>query len=84
MMKNLLCIKLYIFYWFIRKKQQINQRYKKNYIDKKNFTEAIVINQSLTRNKDKNNYDLLVTKNLLSSKYSRELRILSIQKIKMI
>jgi hypothetical protein len=57
---------------------------KKNYIDKKNFTKAIVINQSLTRNKDKNNYDLLVTKNLLSSKYSRELRILSIQKIKMI
>jgi len=60
-----------------KRKQQINQRYrKKNYIDKKNFTESIVINQSLTRNKDKNNYDLLVPENLLSSKHRRELRIL--------
>jgi hypothetical protein len=60
-----------------KRKQQINQRYrKKNYIDKKNFTESIVINQSLTRNKDKNNYDLPVPENLLSSKHRRELRIL--------
>lgn len=60
-----------------KRKQQINQRYrKKNYIDKNNFTESIVINQSLTRNKDKNNYDLLVPENLLSSKHRRELRIL--------
>jgi hypothetical protein len=60
-----------------KRKQQINQRYrKKNYIDKKNFNESIVINQSLTRNKDKNNYDLPVPENLLSSKHRRELRIL--------
>nr|YP_010556122.1 hypothetical chloroplast RF1 [Salix matsudana f. pendula]UYR96224.1 hypothetical chloroplast RF1 [Salix matsudana f. pendula] len=49
---------------------------KKNSIDKKKFTESIVINQSLIRNKDKNNYDLLVPENLLSSKHRRELRIL--------
>nr|QUT09748.1 hypothetical chloroplast RF1 [Salix alba]QUT11075.1 hypothetical chloroplast RF1 [Salix fragilis]QWQ56040.1 hypothetical chloroplast RF1 [Salix fragilis] len=60
-----------------KRKQQINQRYrKKNSIDKKKFTESIVINQSLIRNKDKNNYDLLVPENLLSSKHRRELRIL--------
>jgi hypothetical protein len=60
-----------------KRKQQINQRYrKKNYIDKKNFNESIVINQSLTRNKDKNDYDLPVPENLLSSKHRRELRIL--------
>jgi len=60
-----------------KRKQQINQRYrKKNSIDKKKFTESIVINQSLIRNKDKNNSDLLVPENLLSSKHRRELRIL--------
>nr|UKS08865.1 hypothetical protein RF1 [Salix eriocephala] len=60
-----------------KRKQQINQRYrKKNSIDKKKITESIVINQSLIRNKDKNNSDLLVPENLLSSKHRRELRIL--------
>nr|QGU83955.1 hypothetical chloroplast RF19 [Homalium racemosum] len=60
-----------------KRKQQINQRYReKTYIDKNNFTESIVIDQSLTRNKDKNNYDLLVPENLLSSKHRRELRII--------
>nr|YP_010044962.1 hypothetical protein RF1 [Dianyuea turbinata]QPF96166.1 hypothetical protein RF1 [Dianyuea turbinata] len=60
-----------------KRKQQINQRYKKKiYINKKNFTESIVIDQSLTKNKDKNNYDLLITEDLLSSKRRRELRIL--------
>nr|YP_010040896.1 hypothetical chloroplast RF19 [Homalium hainanense]QOZ41828.1 hypothetical chloroplast RF19 [Homalium hainanense] len=60
-----------------KRKQQINQRYReKTYIDKNNFTESIVIDQSLTRNKDKNNYDLLVPENLLSSKHRRELKIL--------
>nr|YP_009179128.1 Ycf1 [Salix babylonica]ALK27060.1 Ycf1 [Salix babylonica] len=51
-----------------KRKQQINQRYRKK--------NSIVINQSLIRNKDKNNYDLLVPENLLSSKHRRELRIL--------
>nr|QGU84273.1 hypothetical chloroplast RF19 [Homalium cochinchinense] len=60
-----------------KRKQQINQRYReKTYIDKNNFTESIVIDQSLTRNKDKNNCDLLVPENLLSSKHRRELRII--------
>nr|QGU84641.1 hypothetical chloroplast RF19 [Scolopia chinensis] len=60
-----------------KRKQEINQRYReKSYIDKNHFTESIVIDQSLTRNKDKNNYDLLVLENLLSSKHRRELRIL--------
>nr|YP_009711450.1 Ycf1-like protein [Homalium paniculiflorum]QGA46992.1 Ycf1-like protein [Homalium paniculiflorum] len=60
-----------------KRKQQINQRYReKTYIDKNNFTESIVIDQSLTRNKDKKNCDLLVPENLLSSKHRRELRIL--------
>nr|YP_010266434.1 hypothetical chloroplast RF19 [Xylosma congesta]UIE10236.1 hypothetical chloroplast RF19 [Xylosma congesta] len=60
-----------------KRKQQINQRYReKSYIDKNHFTESIVIDQSLTRNKDKNNYDLPVPENLLSSKHRRELRIL--------
>nr|QGU84384.1 hypothetical chloroplast RF19 [Casearia velutina] len=59
-----------------KRKQQINQRYReKGYIDKKDFTESIVIHPNLTGNKDKSNSDLLVPENLLSFKRRRELRI---------
>nr|YP_009975753.1 hypothetical protein RF1 [Balanops pedicellata]QNK05171.1 hypothetical protein RF1 [Balanops pedicellata] len=60
-----------------KSKQQIKQRYReKGYVDKKNFTESIESHQSITRNRDKNNYDLLVPENILSPKRRRELRIL--------
>nr|YP_009669043.1 Ycf1 protein [Galphimia angustifolia]QCW94042.1 Ycf1 protein [Galphimia angustifolia] len=61
-----------------KSKQQINQRRrakKKNYIDKKNLTEAIERYRSITINRDTNDYDLLVPENLLSPKCRRELRI---------
>jgi hypothetical protein len=60
-----------------KSKQQINQRYReKSYVDKKNFTESIEKHQSITGNRDKNDYDLLVPENILSPKRCRELRIL--------
>nr|YP_010296971.1 Ycf1 protein [Ceriops zippeliana]UMI33635.1 Ycf1 protein [Ceriops zippeliana] len=57
-----------------KSKQQINERYrKKSYKNK--FTEFIERHQSITVNKEKNDYDLLVPENFLSPKRRRELRI---------
>nr|QWE50631.1 Ycf1 protein [Bruguiera gymnorhiza] len=59
-----------------KSKQQINQRYrKKSYVIKNKFTEFIERHQSITGNKEKNDYDLLVPENFLSPKRRRELRI---------
>jgi hypothetical protein len=57
-----------------KSKQQINQRYRQK-IYKNQFTEFIERYQSITVNKEKNDYDLLVPENFLSPKRRRELRI---------
>nr|YP_010830458.1 hypothetical protein RF1 [Lappula monocarpa]WFF50172.1 hypothetical protein RF1 [Lappula monocarpa] len=54
-----------------------NQRYhEQRYIDKTHFNESISEYQKRIRNRDKNDFDLLVPENILSSKRRRELRIL--------
>nr|YP_010349556.1 Ycf1 protein [Carallia diplopetala]UNW51337.1 Ycf1 protein [Carallia diplopetala] len=59
-----------------KSKQQINQRYReKSSVIKNTFTEFIERHQSITGNKEKNDYDLLVPENFLSPKHRRELRI---------
>nr|YP_010284499.1 hypothetical protein RF1 [Caryocar glabrum]YP_010284511.1 hypothetical protein RF1 [Caryocar glabrum]UKQ56241.1 hypothetical protein RF1 [Caryocar glabrum]UKQ56253.1 hypothetical protein RF1 [Caryocar glabrum] len=64
-------------FFALMSKEKINQRYReKSYVDKKNFTESIERHQSITGNRDKNDYDLLVPENILSPKRRRELRIL--------
>ena len=58
-------------------KQKNNQkRYREN-MDKNHFEESIARHQMLTKNRNKNHYDLLVPENILSSRRRRELRILS-------
>nr|YP_009264416.1 hypothetical chloroplast RF1 [Hirtella macrosepala]ANJ18563.1 hypothetical chloroplast RF1 [Hirtella macrosepala] len=60
-----------------KSKEQIKQKYReKSYADKKNSTKFIERHQNRIRNRDKNNYDLLVPENILSPKRRRELRIL--------
>nr|YP_010310601.1 hypothetical chloroplast RF1 [Mimusops elengi]UMY76135.1 hypothetical chloroplast RF1 [Mimusops elengi] len=61
-----------------KSRHQTNQRYQEQrYIDKKDFNEFIPRNhQRITKNRDKNHYDLLVPENILSSRRRRELRIL--------
>nr|YP_009766649.1 Ycf1 [Cadellia pentastylis]QIS97184.1 Ycf1 [Cadellia pentastylis] len=60
-----------------KSKHKMNQRYReKSYVDKKKIDESIARHQKMTENKDKNNYDLLVPENILSSRRRRELRIL--------
>nr|QEZ90616.1 Ycf1 [Archidasyphyllum excelsum]WVH38738.1 hypothetical chloroplast RF1 [Dasyphyllum diacanthoides] len=60
-----------------KSKYQSNQRYReqKN-VAKNNFDESIPRHKRKTLNRDKNNYDLLVPENILSSRRRRELRIL--------
>nr|YP_011014752.1 hypothetical chloroplast RF1 [Microula sikkimensis]WQB38165.1 hypothetical chloroplast RF1 [Microula sikkimensis] len=54
-----------------------NQRYhEQGYIDKTHFNESISEYQKRIRNRDKNDFDLLVPENILSSRRRRELRIL--------
>nr|YP_010942731.1 hypothetical protein RF1 [Polygonum argyrocoleon]YP_010942743.1 hypothetical protein RF1 [Polygonum argyrocoleon]WLS53878.1 hypothetical protein RF1 [Polygonum argyrocoleon]WLS53890.1 hypothetical protein RF1 [Polygonum argyrocoleon] len=58
-------------------KQKNNQkRYREN-MDKNHFEESIARHQMMTKNGNKNHYDLLVPENILSSRRRRELRILS-------
>nr|WKN52111.1 hypothetical chloroplast RF1 [Persicaria nepalensis]WKN52122.1 hypothetical chloroplast RF1 [Persicaria nepalensis] len=58
-------------------KQKKNQkRYREN-MDKNHFEESIARHQMMTKNRNKNHYDLLVPENILSSRRRRELRILS-------
>nr|YP_009687076.1 hypothetical protein RF1 [Klainedoxa gabonensis]QDW75823.1 hypothetical protein RF1 [Klainedoxa gabonensis] len=60
-----------------KSKQQINQRYrKKNYVNKKIFIEFSKRYRSITGNRNKNDYDLIVPENILTPKRRRELRIL--------
>nr|USW64907.1 hypothetical chloroplast RF1 [Schima superba]USW65081.1 hypothetical chloroplast RF1 [Schima superba]USW65342.1 hypothetical chloroplast RF1 [Schima superba]USW65429.1 hypothetical chloroplast RF1 [Schima superba]USW65516.1 hypothetical chloroplast RF1 [Schima superba] len=63
-----------------KSRHQTNQRYREQrYVDKKDkdFDESISRHyQRITGNRDKNNYDLLVPENILSSRRRRELRIL--------
>nr|QQQ88249.1 hypothetical protein RF1 [Pouteria caimito] len=61
-----------------KSRHKTNQRYQEQrYIDKKDFNEFIPRNhQRITKNRDKNHYDLLVPENILSSRRRRELRIL--------
>ncbi|KAK8317338.1 hypothetical protein V6Z12_A13G104300 [Gossypium hirsutum] len=47
----------------------------KNYIDKNHFYEFIARHQKMTKNKDKNHYDLFVPENILSPNHRQELRI---------
>nr|YP_009767555.1 Ycf1 [Daniellia ogea]QIS98173.1 Ycf1 [Daniellia ogea] len=57
---------------------QFHQKYsypEKGYVDKTNFDEPITRHQKMTENKEKNNYDLLVPENILSSRCRRESRI---------
>nr|YP_009699358.1 Ycf1 [Alangium chinense]QEJ87211.1 Ycf1 [Alangium chinense] len=57
-----------------KSKHQTNQRYReKRYLD---FDESIPKQQKITGKRDKNNYDLFVPENILSSRRRRELRIL--------
>ena len=58
-------------------RHQTNQRYREQrYIDKKDFDESIPRHhQKITGNRDKNQYDLFVPENILSSRRRRELRI---------
>nr|YP_010727035.1 Ycf1 [Filipendula palmata]YP_010727195.1 Ycf1 [Filipendula intermedia]YP_010727435.1 Ycf1 [Filipendula angustiloba]WDZ66633.1 Ycf1 [Filipendula palmata]WDZ66793.1 Ycf1 [Filipendula intermedia]WDZ67033.1 Ycf1 [Filipendula angustiloba] len=59
-----------------KSKHQINKKYRqKKYIDK-NFDESITKNKKMTRNSDKNYYDLLVPENILSPRLRREFRII--------
>nr|YP_009890181.1 photosystem I assembly protein Ycf1 [Onosma fuyunensis]QKM77431.1 photosystem I assembly protein Ycf1 [Onosma fuyunensis] len=54
-----------------------NQRYhEQGYIDKTHFNESLSEYQKIIRNREKNNFDLLVPENILSSRRRRELRIL--------
>ena len=46
-------------------------------MDKNRFEESIARHQMMTKNRNKNHYDLLVPENILSSRRRRELRILS-------
>nr|YP_009871419.1 Ycf1 protein [Calligonum arborescens]YP_009871431.1 hypothetical chloroplast RF19 [Calligonum arborescens]QKS33103.1 Ycf1 protein [Calligonum arborescens]QKS33115.1 hypothetical chloroplast RF19 [Calligonum arborescens] len=58
-------------------KQKNNQkRYREN-MDKNHFEESIARHQMMTKNRNKNHYDLLVPENIFSSRRRRELRILS-------
>nr|QKW88737.1 Ycf1 protein [Calligonum junceum]QKW88749.1 hypothetical chloroplast RF19 [Calligonum junceum] len=58
-------------------KQKKNQkRYREN-MDKNHFEESIARHQMMTKNRNKNHYDLLVPENIFSSRRRRELRILS-------
>ncbi len=61
-----------------KSRHKTNQRYQEQrYIDEKDFNEFIPRNyQRITKNRDKNHYDLLVPENILSSRRRRELRIL--------
>nr|YP_010984244.1 hypothetical protein RF1 [Hydrangea hirsuta]WOK77714.1 hypothetical protein RF1 [Hydrangea hirsuta] len=60
-----------------KSKDKMNQRYReKRYLDKNHFDESITKHQTITENRDKNHYDLLVPENILSSRRRRKLRIL--------
>nr|YP_009573795.1 Ycf1 protein [Menyanthes trifoliata]AZA07268.1 Ycf1 protein [Menyanthes trifoliata] len=60
-----------------KSKHQTNQRYREQkYVAKNNLDESIPRHQRITRNRDKNNYDLLLPEKILSSRRRRELRIL--------
>nr|YP_010512033.1 hypothetical protein Ycf1 [Amburana cearensis]UXL83357.1 hypothetical protein Ycf1 [Amburana cearensis] len=61
-----------------KSKHQINQKYReKSRVDKKNFDKSIprTRHQKMTKNNEKNHYDLLVPENILSARRRRELRI---------
>nr|YP_009572756.1 hypothetical chloroplast RF1 [Seguieria aculeata]QBE88470.1 hypothetical chloroplast RF1 [Seguieria aculeata] len=57
------------------KRQNNQKRYNEN-ISKKNLDELVPRHQRMTKNRDKNNYDLLAPENILSPRCRRELRIL--------
>nr|YP_010516472.1 hypothetical chloroplast RF1 [Meehania henryi]UXL88649.1 hypothetical chloroplast RF1 [Meehania henryi] len=60
-----------------KSKHQINQKYQEQrYVSKKYFDETILPHQRITKNRDKNNFDLLVPENILSFKRRRKVRIL--------
>nr|YP_009577507.1 Ycf1 [Nymphoides crenata]AZA07095.1 Ycf1 [Nymphoides crenata] len=60
-----------------KSKHQINQTYHElKYVAKNHFDESIPRYERITRNRDKNNYDLLFPEKILSSRRRRELRIL--------
>nr|YP_010598644.1 Ycf1 protein [Koenigia nummulariifolia]YP_010598656.1 Ycf1 protein [Koenigia nummulariifolia]WAL02679.1 Ycf1 protein [Koenigia nummulariifolia]WAL02691.1 Ycf1 protein [Koenigia nummulariifolia] len=58
------------------KKKNNKKRYREN-MDKNHFDESLARHQMMTKNRNKNHYDLLVPENILSSRRRRELRILS-------
>nr|QBE87786.1 hypothetical chloroplast RF1 [Phaulothamnus spinescens] len=59
-----------------KSKYQNNQkRYSEN-VDKKNLDESVPRHQMVTKNRDKNNFDLLAPENILSPRRRRELRSL--------
>ncbi|KAL9170152.1 hypothetical protein ABFS82_04G125800 [Erythranthe guttata] len=58
-----------------KSKQQTNQKYQEQrYVSKNNFDETISPHQRITRNRDKNVFDLLVPENILSARRRRKLR----------
>ena len=60
-----------------KRKQQSNQKYQEQrYLFKNNFDEAISAHDRISRNRDKNHFDLLVPENILSFRHRRKFRIL--------
>nr|YP_010920698.1 Ycf1 [Philotheca pungens]WAJ53627.1 Ycf1 [Philotheca pungens] len=60
-----------------KNKRRVTKRYyEKGYVDKKIFNEFIAKHQKMTRNRNKNHYDLLVPENILFPKRRRELTTL--------
>ena len=60
-----------------KRKQQTNQKYQEQrYLSKNNFDEAISAHDRISRNRDKNHFDLLVPENILSFRHRRKFRIL--------
>nr|YP_010556890.1 hypothetical chloropalst RF1 [Phytolacca rivinoides]UYS92272.1 hypothetical chloropalst RF1 [Phytolacca rivinoides] len=57
------------------KRQNNQKRYNEN-VAKKNLAQLVPRHQRMTKNRDKNNYDLLAPENILSPRCRRELRIL--------